>query len=458
MQFRLLHPAEFRKTAIERLQVIASVELFLLSHWRDDSQSGGQFILGDQVAAAERHGIDTQIGGGDVEQAFAKEVALEAAGSAVGAGGSLVGDQHGRFDVDVRNAIGSGEELDHIARSDRGVGADVGADVAVDVTTNRQDGAVAPAEKFKLAVEFAGVVAGHHVFAAILDPFHRTIEVTGGERDQEIFRVELAAHAEATADIAFDEVDGGFRQTDLLGQHAARGERNLCGAVDSQVLFLAVPRTDEAARLHGRRGVALGVEALAADIEFVAGRGGERGIGVTKDGRVGQRKVGARFLEQQRLVGGGGPGVDAGRQRLDLDGDQLQRILGDRGRFGDHNGDGLADIAHLAAGDHRLFVGHEIAQRDQAQRDGGHRVADLGGGEDRGDTRQRQRRCRVHVQDPAVRDGTAQDRGVEHAIEVEIIDELAAAAQQAQILDAFDGLPDVGIDDVHATALRAWVW
>ena len=121
--------------------------------------------------------------------------------------------------------------------------------------------------------------------------FHRSIEVTGGERDQKIFRVELAAHAEATTDIAFDEVDGGFRQTDLLGQHAARGERNLCGAVDSQVLFLAVPRTDEAARPHGRRGMSLGVEALAADIEFVAGRGGERGIGVTKDGRVGQRKL-----------------------------------------------------------------------------------------------------------------------------------------------------------------------
>ena len=85
-------------------------------------------------------------------------------------------------------------------------------------------------------------------------------------------------------------------------------------------------------------------------------------------------------------------------------------------------------------------------------------MADLGGGEDSGDTRQRPCRCRVHVQYPAVRDGTAQDRGVEHAIEVEVIDELAAAAQQAQILDAFDRLPDVGIDDVHAAALRAWVW
>ncbi len=169
------------------------------------------------------------------------------------------------------------------------------------------------------------------MFAAILDPFDRTIDEAGGERDQEIFRVELAAHAEATADIAFDQVDGGFRQTDLPGQHAARGERNLRGAVDGQMLFLAVPRADQAARFHGRRGVALGVEALAADIEFIGCCGGEGGIGVAKDGRVGQGKVGARLLEQQRMVGGRGPRIDAGRQGLDLDGDQLQRILGDRG-------------------------------------------------------------------------------------------------------------------------------
>ena len=60
--------------------------------------------------------------------------------------------------------------------------------------------------------------------------------------------------------------------------------------------------------------------------------------------------------------------------------------------------------------------------------------------------------------DPAVRDGTAQDRGVEHAIEVQIIDELAAATQQAKILDALNRLADIGVDHVHAAALRAWTW
>ena len=75
----------------------------------------------------------------------------------------------------------------------------------------------------------------------------------------------------------------------------------------------------------------LGVEALAADIAFVGRRGGEGSICIAKDGGIGQGEVGARLLEQQRLVCGGGPGVDAGWQGLDLDGDQFQRVFGDRG-------------------------------------------------------------------------------------------------------------------------------
>ena len=45
---------------------------------------------------------------------------------------------------------------------------------------------------------------------------------------------------------------------------------------------------------------------------------------------------------------------------------------------------------------------------------------------------------RVDRHDPAVRDGAAQDRRVPLPGAVEIGDELAAAAQKAQILDPFD--------------------
>ena len=48
------------------------------------------------------------------------------------------------------------------------------------------------------------------VLAAVLDPFHRAAELARRERDQEILRIELAAHAEAAADVVLDHGDGVF--------------------------------------------------------------------------------------------------------------------------------------------------------------------------------------------------------------------------------------------------------
>src|SRR6516165_8926650 len=47
--------------------------------------------------------------------------------------------------------------------------------------------------------------------------------------------------------------------------------------------------------------------------------------------------------------------------------------------------------------------------------------------------------------DAAVRHRTAQDHGVQEILAHEVVDELAAPAQQAKILDAFDRAPDEGV-------------
>ena len=75
----------------------------------------------------------------------------------------------------------------------------------------------------------AGVVHRHQVFAAVLDPFHRTIDVARSERDEEILRVEFAARAIAAADVVLDHGDLRFRQADLLRQNAPVEERHLGG-------------------------------------------------------------------------------------------------------------------------------------------------------------------------------------------------------------------------------------
>ena len=45
------------------------------------------------------------------------------------------------------------------------------------------------------------MVYGEQMLAAILDPFHRSIDFASRERNEEIFGVEFAAHAKTATDI-----------------------------------------------------------------------------------------------------------------------------------------------------------------------------------------------------------------------------------------------------------------
>ena len=101
------------------------------------------------------------------------------------------------------------------------------------------------------------MVRGDQVLAAVLDPFHRAVELSRRERNQEIFRVELAAHAEATADVGLDHGDGVLGKTQLLRQDAAVVEHHLGHAGDGEMAFGRVPFGEQPARLHRHRGEAL---------------------------------------------------------------------------------------------------------------------------------------------------------------------------------------------------------
>ena len=104
---------------------------------------------------------------------------------------------------------------------------------------------------------------------------------------------------------------------------------------------------NEAARFHGRRGMALGIEALAADIELVCCRGGESAAASPSTAVYVARRL-VPISSNSKDGCRGRSGVDAGRQSLDLENDQLKRILGNRGGFSDNNSDGFTDVAHLA--------------------------------------------------------------------------------------------------------------
>ena len=107
-----------------------------------------------------------------------------------------------------------------------------------------------------LVALLARMIGGDQVFTTIFDPFDRLTEFQCGGADQHIFRIQLAADAEAAADMALVEMDGFSFAAKHLRERIAIPMRHLGGAVHFQhVLGLVVAR-DGAARFQRHAAVA----------------------------------------------------------------------------------------------------------------------------------------------------------------------------------------------------------
>ncbi len=154
-------------------------------------------------------------------------------------------------------------------------------------------------------------------------------------------------------------------------------------------------------------------------------------------------------LEQQHFVSGRGVAIGDRGQRLDVDLDQAERVLGNAGSVGEHERDRLADIAHLRLRDHRLAEPLEFRQRLQPHRHARHALADVPGGDHAVHACERERRRSVDRADAAMRDRAAQHRRMQQPFAREIIDKLAAPAHEAQVLQALDRAADERVDRSH---------
>jgi hypothetical protein len=133
------------------------------------------------------------------------------------------------------------------------------------------------------------------------------------------------------------------------------------------------------------------------------------------------------------------------RQGFDVERDRLQRILGRRRAVGDHDRDRLADIADLAVRDHRLLMGFErrhLFLPERYLRDGAEHRAHVRRGDDGLHAGADARSRGVDGDDAAMRHRAAQDRCMQQTVAHEVVDILAAAAQETQILDALDRAAD----------------
>ena len=87
------------------------------------------------------------------------------------------------------------------------MGADVGALVGPEFVVDAEDEASRIDRCPDPVNLIARMVGRDQVLAAVLDPFDRPAEAQRREADQHIFRIELAADAEAATDMAFVELD-----------------------------------------------------------------------------------------------------------------------------------------------------------------------------------------------------------------------------------------------------------
>ena len=136
--------------------------------------------------------------------------------------------------------------------------------------------------------------------------------------------------------------------------------------------------------------------------------------------------------------------IDDRRERLPVDRDGLDGVVGLGLGLGDDRGDAFAGPLDVVRGEDPRRVDVVLDARAAAGRPG-HRqrvVRDVGADEDRDHARHRLGGARVDRADVGVRVRAAQDGHVGHRLELDVVEVAAFAGDEARVLGPLDGLAD----------------
>ncbi len=274
------------------------------------------------------------------------------------------------------------------------------------------------------------------MLAPVLDPLDGNLGESGRHRHQRHVRVHARLDPEAPPDVPrHDEAELVLGHPEHAGREGMHDERPHEVRPDRVGALERAEGRHHSVGLDGGRAV-LGIAKALADHDL---RLRERAVGVAVDEPAVPRQVGPDGLVEHGRVGlEGALDVHHGGERLVADDHGLRRVLGEvpvarhhhRHRFpdearlvggqrvvgrgsGDADGEGLGQPRHVLARDHPDHALHGEGRRHLVTQDARMRV------------------WRAH-------DGRVVDVGARG----EIVDEVAAAAQQPRILDALHGLPD----------------
>jgi hypothetical protein len=191
------------------------------------------------------------------------------------------------------------------------------------------------------------------MLGAVGVPLHRPLQALGRDRAKRVLAVKEDLGAEAAADVRRDHPHPrGLHLEDALGQVVAQVVAALAAKGERPAAGRFVVLGDAAAGLEVVRDQAV-VDEGQRDDPVRAGEGGIR-LRAVSDLRV-EGDVARNLVPDQGGVGRFG-GFDArdGVQRLPGDRKRFGRVAGRVQRFGDHEGDRVAHMAHHVARQHRI--------------------------------------------------------------------------------------------------------
>ena len=161
----------------------------------------------NRVAPSHLVGLHAEPRRNGIDEALANEGRLIATGRAVRRRRSLVGEPKVTDRAIGRDPVGTGKDAGRHMHDARGMGAHIGALIVEITIVDGEDSPFVVDRRTQSVKLLARMIGGDQMLAPVLDPFHRPPEAHGRDADQHVFRVELAADAEAAAHVRFVHMD-----------------------------------------------------------------------------------------------------------------------------------------------------------------------------------------------------------------------------------------------------------
>ena len=401
-------------------------------------------FLRDHVAAADLNPVDAHLCRRNVDQPLEHESRLRPSSTAISVDRHGVGENHLDLAVDGRRGVDAGKQWTIK------VGRDVGPERR-DVAAEIGDGLDPQSEKLAVGVErelslgdvIAAVSVRDKSFAALAHPLDRPPDLAASPGHHGLLGVVELLHAESAADIGCDHPQLLLRDIEHEETHEQPHHvRKLARRPQRVVTGFGMEFRDRRARLHRVADKAVVHEIDTGDMGGLVEGG--LGGGLVAEVPVAAQIVGHIVVHERGVRLERIRQADDGRQHVVIHHQRVGRVACLSQAFGDHEGDSVADVAHLVLRHGRMRrLLHRLPVLALDAPAAGQSVdpvsLEIGAGEYGKDSGHGERGARIDRLDPRMRVRRAHENAEDHPGPLNIGDVIAAPGQEAEILLAARG-------------------